>query len=112
MRVLVTGSAGFIGFHLCKYLLKKEYSVYGLDNLNNYYDLNLKKNRLKILKTFKNFKFIKVDLSQKKKLYSKLKNQNFDVVINLAAQAGVRYSLKHPEEYLKSNLIGFCNLIN
>lgn len=112
MRVLVTGSAGFIGFHLCKYLLKKKFSVYGLDNLNNYYDLSLKKNRLKILKSSKKFKFIKVDLAQKKKLYNKLKNQNFDVVINLAAQAGVRYSLKHPDEYLKSNLIGFCNLIN
>ena len=112
MRVLVTGSAGFIGFHLCKYLLEKKHLVYGLDNLNNYYDLKLKKNRLKILKAFKRFKFIKVDLSEKKKLFTKLKNQNFDVVINLAAQAGVRYSLKHPDEYLKSNLIGFCNLIN
>jgi UDP-glucuronate 4-epimerase len=112
MNVLITGAAGFIGFHLSAYLLKKKYSVLGLDNLNSYYSLKLKKDRLKILSNFKNFKFYKIDLSNKQKLFKELKRKKIDIVVNLAAQAGVRYSLQNPDEYLKSNLVGFCNLLN
>ena len=112
MNVLITGAAGFIGFHLSAYLLKKKYSVLGLDNLNSYYSLKLKKDRLKILSNFKNFEFYKIDLSNKQKLFKELKRKKIDIVVNLAAQAGVRYSLQNPDEYLKSNLVGFCNLLN
>jgi len=112
MKILVTGSAGFIGFHLCKKLLNnKKYEVHGLDNLNNYYDLKLKKNRLKILNNHVNFIFFKIDLTNKKKLDNLLIKNKYKIVINLAAQAGVRYSIKYPREYLNSNIIGFYNLI-
>ena len=83
-----------------------------MDNLNNYYDVELKKKRLEILKKYKNFKFLKVDLSNKMALFRALKNKKIDYVVNLAAQAGVRYSLTKPDDYIKSNLIGFCNLLN
>ena len=111
-KILITGSAGFIGFHVCKIFLKKNYIVYGLDNLNNYYDVKLKKNRINFLKkNYKKFNFLKVDLSNKLELKKVFKKNIFTKVINLAAQAGVRYSLKNPDAYVKSNLIGFCNLI-
>ena len=110
-KILITGCAGFIGFHVSKIFLEKNYVVYGLDNLNNYYDVNLKKNRIKQLKKFKKFKLFKVDLSNKIQLKKIFKNYSFSKVINLAAQAGVRYSLINPDAYVKSNLIGFCNLI-
>ena len=112
MKVLVTGNAGFIGFHLSNYLIKKKHHIIGIDNLNKYNDVNLKKSRLVILKKFKNFNFHKIDIADKKKLFKKLKNKKFDVVINLAAQAGVRYSISNPDQYLKSNIVGFCNLLN
>ena len=112
MKILITGGAGFIGFHLSKFLLDKNFTVYGLDNLNNYYDVDLKKKRLKVLNDYKKFIFLKIDLSDKKKLYKGLRAKKFDYVVNLAAQAGVRYSITKPDEYLKSNLIGFCNLLN
>ncbi len=109
---LVTGSAGFIGFHVCKILLEKKYHVIGIDNINSYYDVDLKLNRLKQLKKIKgNFKFYKVDISNYKKLdkiFHKLKNFK---VIHLAAQAGVRYSLKYPKTYIRSNLLGFWNIL-
>ncbi len=111
-KILVTGSAGFIGFHVCKIFLKNNYSVYGIDNLNNYYDVKLKKDRTNFLKNnFKNYKFSKIDISDKKKLDKFFKKNHFNIVINLAAQAGVRYSIKNPDAYVKSNLLGFCNLI-
>ena len=94
-KILVTGSAGFIGFHVCKIFLKNNYSVYGIDNLNNYYDVKLKKDRTNFLKNnFKNYKFSKIDISDKKKLDKFFKKNHFNIVINLAAQAGVRYSIK------------------
>ncbi len=108
---LITGSAGFIGFHLSKKLLDKGFDVVGVDNINSYYDKGLKLNRLKLLKKYKNFIFLKLDITNKKKLTSVFKKYNFFKVFNLAAQAGVRYSLKKPEEYIKSNLLGFYNIL-
>ena len=111
-RILITGCAGFIGFHLANELCKDSYSIIGIDNLNNYYDTNLKNARLKILQNnFKNnFKFIKFDIGNKnlKKIFKKYK---FSIVINLAAQAGVRFSVSNPESYLKSNINGFYNIL-
>ena len=105
MKFLVTGAAGFIGFHLCLKLLNNGHSVYGIDNLNNYYDVNLKKNRLKHLLQNKSFKFKKIDISDNnfvKKIYPSVKN--IKIIIHLAAQAGVRYSIKHPYKYIKDNV--------
>ena len=112
MKIFVTGAAGFIGFSVSLELLKKNYTVYAIDNLDNYYSLKLKKARLKILKRYKNFKFKNVDISKKKKLNNYLKDKNFDTIFHLAAQAGVRYSIINPKKYIKSNLIGFRNLLD
>ena len=109
MNILVTGAAGFIGFHTCLNLLTK-HKVFGLDNLNNYYDVNLKKSRLKILKKNKDFEFLKTDI-QNKNLHNKFKNIKLDIIINLAAQAGVRHSLKDPFSYIDSNILGQINLL-
>ena len=109
MNILVTGAAGFIGFHTCLSLQTK-HKVYGLDNLNNYYDVNLKKSRLKILKKNKDFEFLKTDI-QNKNLYNKFKRLKLDIIINLAAQAGVRHSLKDPFSYIDSNILGQINLL-
>ena len=111
MKILVTGASGFIGFSLSLFLLKKKIQVIGIDNLNNYYDVDLKKKRLNILKKFKNFEFLKLDLSNKNTLFKKLKKKKFSYVVHLAAQAGVRYSILNPDEYTKSNLIGFSNIL-
>lgn len=109
---LITGAAGFIGFHLSKRLLEdQENLIIGLDNLNNYYDIKLKKQRLTILKKQANFIFYKQDLTNKNLLIKLFNQYKFAIVINLAAQAGVRYSLTNPDSYLKSNLIGFYNLL-
>ena len=110
MRILVTGAAGFIGFHISNLLLKKNNQVFGVDNLNNYYDTNLKKKRLEVLKEFKNFFFYKMDI-QEKKLLNTFKKQKIDCVINLAAQAGVRHSLKDPYTYVNSNILGHLNIL-
>lgn len=111
MKILVTGAAGFIGAFLCKRLLETPNNeIVGLDNLNNYYDVSLKKARLKMLEN-KNFKFVKGDIADKA-FIDKLFNENkFDIVVNLAAQAGVRYSIDHPDVYIQSNIIGFYNIL-
>jgi len=111
-KILITGAAGFIGFHLSNRLLTKKYKILGVDNLNSYYSVKLKKDRLKILKKFKNFTFAKINLEDKKKLLKIYKNFKPEIVINLAAQAGVRYSLENPEAYAKTNLIGFFNILD
>ena len=108
---LITGVAGFIGFSLALKLLKKNRLVLGIDNLNKYYDVNLKKARLKILKKYKSFKFLKVDLTKDILLKKKLNRYSIKVVYHLAAQAGVRYSLEAPREYINSNIIGFFNIL-
>ena len=114
MTVLITGVAGFIGFHTCKYFLKKKYKVVGIDNINSYYSVKLKKNRLNELKNenSKNFKFYKFDISNKKKIIQIFKTYKPKKVIHLAAQAGVRYSIDKPDEYIKSNLLGFYNILD
>lgn len=111
MKVLVTGAAGFIGFHVCKYLLKRGDEVVGLDNLNDYYDVSLKQARLEQLKDFYSFKFCKLDLADRKKMEELFATEKFQRVINLAAQAGVRYSIDNPHAYVESNLVGFTNVL-
>ena len=110
-KILVTGGAGFIGFHLIKRLLDLENEIVAIDNLNDYYDVNLKEERLKILEKHGYFSFIKMDISNKEELEKIFKKYNFDIVINLAAQAGVRYSIDHPDSYITSNIIGFYNIL-
>ena len=109
--ILITGSAGFIGFHLSKKLLDQGHQVIGFDNINDYYDKNLKENRLSILKSYKNFSFYKRDLINKDHLNDLFQKYSFTKVIHLAAQAGVRYSLSHPKAYIDSNIHGFFNII-
>lgn len=127
MNILVTGAAGFIGFYTSRVLIKKGHNVIGLDNINDYYDTNLKYSRLKelgikkeeatifneICKSEDNieFSFIRMNLEDREELPKLFKDQNFDVVCNLAAQAGVRYSLENPESYVDSNLVGFLNIL-
>ena len=108
---LVTGCAGFIGMHLTLSLLKKNKSVIGIDNLNNYYDVNLKKKRLSNLKKFKKFNFKKVDIKNLNSLKKIVKDYKIDYIINLAAQAGVRYSISNPETYFENNIRGFFNIL-
>lgn len=109
--VLVTGAAGFIGFHLSKRLLSEGVAVLGLDNLNDYYDVNLKKSRLAILAEYPDFTFLQTDLADRAGMESIFKNHAIDGVVNLAAQAGVRYSLINPYAYVESNLLGFTNIL-
>jgi UDP-glucuronate 4-epimerase len=114
MNILISGCGGFIGYHLTKYLSKKykDKKVFGFDNLNNFYSIKLKQKRIKILKRNKNFFFKKVDLNNEKRISQIFKNNNIKIVIHLAAQAGVRDSLKIPQSYFTSNFEGFINLIN
>ena len=109
-KVLVTGAAGFIGFHLCGRLLERGDVVTGIDNINDYYDINLKLARLKRLEVKQGFGFVKLDL-QDRVAMEKLFTGGFDAVVNLAAQAGVRYSLKNPYSYIDSNIVGFLNVL-
>ena len=124
MKVLVTGAAGFIGFHLCRSLLSRGDEVTGLDNINDYYDPALKLARLKQLgitnvvdgqKVTSSlgpaFSFIKTSIDQKERLFSLFEESNFDAVVNLAAQAGVRYSLINPDAYIVANIVGFLNML-
>lgn len=112
-NILVTGVAGFIGSNLCKRLLKEnnEISIVGIDNMNDYYDVSLKEYRLKDLAQYSNFKFIKMDISSKEDIMNLFKENKFNIVVNLAAQAGVRYSIDHPDTYIESNIIGFYNIL-
>ena len=127
MKILVTGAAGFIGYHLVKSLVESNHQVIGLDNINNYYNVDLKFDRLNELgiskdtaadflslcnsNLFKNFKFIRMNLEDRDNLPKLFKNEKFDVVCNLAAQAGVRYSIENPETYIDSNIVGFLNIL-
>ena len=127
MKILVTGAAGFIGYHVCKLLVEKGYEVIGLDNINPYYDVSLKYSRLSQLgidhepaelynkkvqsTTYSTFGFIRINLENKAVLTELFQVEKFDIVCNLAAQAGVRYSLEHPEAYIESNIVGFLNIL-
>lgn len=126
MKILVTGAAGFIGFHLTKSLLRKGHEVVGIDNINDYYDVNLKYDRLKELGISKenaviflqnssdksgDFKFVRMNLEDREALPKLFEKHGFDVVCNLAAQAGVRYSIENPESYVDSNIVGFLNVL-
>lgn len=126
MKILITGTAGFIGFHLAQYLINRGEDVYGLDCINDYYDVNVKYNRLKTTgiekneiqygkvvasKKFPNYHFIKLKLEDKKGVDELFQSEKFDTVCNLAAQAGVRYSITNPYAYIESNIIGFINII-
>jgi UDP-glucuronate 4-epimerase len=110
-KIFITGSSGFIGFHTAKKFLEKGHTVRGYDSMNDYYDLKLKKTRLNILKKYKKFTFIKGKLENKKLLDKSVLNFKPKVIIHLAAQAGVRYSIDYPEIYLSSNIIGTFNII-
>lgn len=126
-KVLVTGAAGFIGFHLCKKLIDAQFEVFGIDNLNAYYDVRLKLDRLralgvnvssedfmrqvKVKSTYANFNFWQLDLVEEHRLGTLFSEQKFDIVVNLAAQAGVRYSIDNPKVYVQSNIVGFVNLL-
>ena len=111
MKVFVTGSSGFIGFHLSKKLLEKGYSIHGFDSMNKYYDVKIKKARLKILKKYKKFSFTKNKLENKKILTDSILRFKPTIIIHLAAQAGVRYSIKNPKAYMDSNITGTYNII-
>ena len=110
-KVLVTGAAGFIGSHVSQSLLKQGYQVLGLDNLNDYYDVQLKRDRLKWFDGESAFEFVQLDLANREGMADLFSKHRFDVVVNLAAQAGVRYSIDHPHAYADSNLVGFLNVL-
>ena len=110
-NILVTGSGGFIGFHYSKLLLDKKFSVYGIDNINNYYDKKIKLDRLKILKKYAKFNFFKIDLLSFKDLEYIVKKYKIRFIVHLAAQAGVRYSISNPETYISNNVKVFLNVL-
>ena len=111
MKILVTGSAGFIGMHVARILLQRGEEVVGIDNLNDYYDPRLKAARLECLARFANFRFVRMDVADSVAMASLFASERFDRVIHLAAQAGVRYSLTNPQAYIQSNLVGFGNVL-
>ena len=111
-KILITGSAGFIGFHVSRLLLNDKFNVIGIDNYDPYYDIRIKKKRISILKEKKNFNFIKLDIEKDIKLKKLFSIHKFDFVIHLAAQAGVRYSFTNPKKYINTNINGFFNVIN
>ena len=110
-KILITGAAGFIGFHLSKRFLARGDEVIGLDNLNDYYDVRLKQDRLKQLQKEVGFRFVKCSLEDREVVEKLFAEEKFDKVVNLAAQAGVRYSLKNPQAYISSNIVGFMNIL-
>jgi len=109
--ILVTGAAGFIGFHCARSLLEHGHPVMGLDNLNDYYDVSLKESRLSILRQYRQFRFSRLDLQDRAGIEELFRNEGFGIVLNLAAQAGVRYSLVNPHSYTESNVTGFLNIL-
>ncbi|MDC3156881.1 NAD-dependent epimerase/dehydratase family protein, partial [Pelagibacteraceae bacterium] len=112
MTILITGCAGFIGYHISNHLIKnKKNNVYGIDNLNAYYDINLKKKRLSLLTKNSNFKFNKIDIKHYQKLENFFLKKKIKVIIHLAAQAGVRYSINSPRTYVDNNITGFFNIL-
>ncbi len=111
MNILVTGSAGFIGYHVANALLNKGFNVTGIDNINDYYDIQIKKKRIEMLSSFANYRFEKIDISKFELLKEILEESSIDAVIHLAAQAGVRYSIENPFLYTQSNLVGFSNIL-
>lgn len=111
MHILVTGAAGFIGFHLIQKLLERGDSVIGIDNLNNYYPVSLKEDRLKVIKPLPGFEFREIDLSDRQAMDALFKEHRFDRVCHLGAQAGVRYSIENPRAYIDSNVVGFMNVL-
>tara|TARA_B100000242_G_scaffold106579_1_gene73857 strand:- start:110 stop:1078 length:969 start_codon:yes stop_codon:yes gene_type:complete len=110
-KKIITGVAGFVGFSTCRNILEKKGSVIGIDNLNDYYDVEIKKSRLKILKRYKNFIFLNLDLRNQKNLFSKLKNYKFETIFHFAAQAGVRHSILNPKDYLGNNIEATFNIL-
>ncbi len=111
MKIIVTGSCGFIGFHLCKSLLDDDHEILGIDNINDYYDPKLKHARLNQLTSYKNFIFDKIDITNKDLISKSFQSFKPEKVVNLAAQAGVRYSIENPQAYMDANLVGFLNII-
>jgi UDP-glucuronate 4-epimerase len=111
MKLLVTGAAGFIGFHTALHLLERGDEVVGLDNLNDYYDVTLKQARLKMLEKHANFRFVKLELADRQAIPALFERERFARVIHLAAQAGVRYSIENPMAYIDSNVVGFANIL-
>ncbi len=111
MKILVSGCAGFIGFHICTQLLKKNNKIIGVDSLNQYYSKKLKNDRLEELKKFKNFIFYKIDIKSYNNLENIFKKNKIEYIINLAAQAGVRYSIENPSSYFNNNIKGFFNIL-
>jgi UDP-glucuronate 4-epimerase len=111
MNILITGAAGFIGYHLAERLLKDGYAVHGIDNLNDYYDVCLKKARLSRLLAFNHFRFDHEDIANRTAMEKLFARRQFDIVVNLAAQPGVRYSITNPYSYIDSNIVGFTNVI-
>jgi UDP-glucuronate 4-epimerase len=111
MKLLLTGAAGFIGFHTAQILLARGDEVVGLDNLNDYYDVSLKQARLALLQNFPNFRFVKMDVADREGIAALFKQEKFERVIHLAAQAGVRYSIQNPLAYIDSNVVGFANIL-
>ena len=111
MKILVTGVAGFIGMHVAQRLLERGDEVVGVDNLNDYYDVQLKQDRLEQLKPFSEFRFIKLDIAEREPIAELFAQEKFECVINLAAQPGVRYSLKNPHAYINANIVGFTNIL-
>ena len=111
MKIFVTGAAGFIGFHLSQRLLERGDEVVGLDNLNDYYDIGLKEARLRLLEANPGFRFVRASLEDRPTIAKLFSDERFDMVVNLAAQAGVRYSLQNPHAYIDSNIVGFMNVL-